>query len=58
MARRKRFKNNTDTLQVVYTKSGQKREIIPTGTVLLDEEWAKRYGRVLTEVKTAKKSKK
>ena len=44
---RKRYKNKTDVLQVVYDEQGSKRQIVPGGTIIMEEKWAGRYHRVL-----------
>ena len=51
---RKRFKNVSDTLQVLYDETGDKREIVPGGTILLEEKWGAKFGRFLTLVETGK----
>lgn len=38
------FRNKTDMLQVVYDEGGNKYEVVPGGTVELDEKHAARYG--------------
>ena len=54
---RKRFRNKTDKLQVVYDETGAKREIVPEGTVILDAKLGLRYSRVLEEVPAKKPEK-
>jgi len=44
---RKRFRNKTDELQLIYDEYGNKYELVPRGTVILEESWGKRYSRVL-----------
>ena len=36
---RKRFRNKTKYLQLVYDEHGERREIVPGGTVILEESW-------------------
>ena len=55
---RKRFKNKTDRLQLVYDEQGIKREIVPNGTIILEEKWGERFSRVLELVPTKKAPKK
>lgn len=51
---RKRFKNKTKRLQLIYDERGERREIVPNGTIILEEDWGKRFGKVL-EIVEAKK---
>lgn len=51
---KKRFKNKTKKLQVIYDDSGERREIVPNGTIVLEEDWGRRFGRVLELVGTVK----
>jgi pyruvate/oxaloacetate carboxyltransferase len=52
---RKRYRNKTDVLQIVYDEQGVKREVVPDGTIIMEDSWAKRYHRVLEEVPTVPK---
>jgi len=54
---RKRFKNITTRLQVIYDESGDKKEVVPGGTIILDEAWGRRFARVLAPVEAKKSSK-
>ena len=54
---RKRFKNRTDKLQIIYDEQGVKREIVPNGTIILEENWGKRFSKVLAPVDKKKPSK-
>jgi len=47
---RKRFRNKTNRIQVVYNESGDRREIVPEGTIILEESWGRRFNRVLEMV--------
>lgn len=40
---RKRYVNKSDLLQVLYDERGTKREIVPNGTIILDEKTAMRF---------------
>lgn len=51
---RKRFRNKTDQLQVIYDETGLKREIVPNGTILLEEKWGRKFHRVLEAVVVTK----
>ena len=51
---RKRFRNKTKYLQLVYDEQGEKREIVPNGTVILEESWGRRFAGVLELVVPAK----
>lgn len=53
---RKRFRNKTKYLQLVYDEHGERREIVPGGTVILEEAWGRRFGRVLELVGPVKKT--
>jgi len=53
---RKRFRNKTNRLQLVYDEHGEKREIVPGGTVILEESWGRRFARVLELVDSANKT--
>lgn len=53
---RKRYRNKTDVLQIVYDEQGTKREVVPDGTIIMEDSWAKRYHRVLEEVPTVSKA--
>lgn len=53
---RKRFRNKTKYLQLVYDEHGERREIVPGGTVILEEAWGRRFGKVLELVETGKKA--
>ena len=54
---KKRFKNITNSLQVIYDEAGNKRELVPKGTIMLEEAWGLKYYRVLEMLRT-KESKK
>ena len=54
---RKRFKNITTRLQVIYDESGDKKEVVPGGTIILDEAWGRRFARVLAPIEAKKTSK-
>ena len=47
---RKRFKNITTRLQVIYDETGDKKEVVPGGTIILDEAWGRKFSRVLAPV--------
>ena len=47
---RKRFKNITNRLQVIYDETGDKKEVVPGGTIILDEAWGRKFARVLAPV--------
>ena len=51
---RKRFKNVSDKLQVLYDETGEKRELVPGGTIVMDEKWGMQFNRFLEPVKSAK----
>lgn len=53
---RKRFRNKTAYLQLVYDEHGERREIVPNGTIILEESWGRRFGRVLELVEPEKKT--
>jgi len=55
VSERKRYRNKTETLQVIYDEKGERREIVPNGTIILEEKWAKKFRRVLEPVNTVKK---
>ena len=55
---RKRFKNVSGKLQVVYDEVGDKREVVPNGTIIMEEQWGMRFNRVLEIVPNAKQTKK
>jgi hypothetical protein len=55
---RKRFKNVSGKLQVVYDETGDKREVVPNGTIILEEQWGMRFNRCLEIVPNVKQSKK
>ena len=55
---RKRFKNVSGKLQVVYDETGDKREVVPNGTIILDEKWGMRFNRCLELVPDVKQPKK
>jgi len=38
-----RFRNRSESLQVIYDESGTKRELVPGGTILLDADWGGRF---------------
>lgn len=52
---RKRFKNVSDSLQVIYDESGNKREIVPGGTIILEENWGQKFARFLVVVEAPRK---
>lgn len=52
---RKRFKNVSDKLQVLYDETGSKREVVPGGTIILEEKWGAKFNRVLEIVEAEKK---
>jgi hypothetical protein len=54
---RKRFKNITTRLQVIYDETGDKKEVVPGGTIILDEAWGRKFARVLAPVEAKKTSK-
>jgi len=54
---RKRFKNITTKLQVIYDETGDKKEVVPGGTIILDEAWGRKFARVLAPVEAKKPSK-
>ena len=54
---RKRFKNITTKLQVIYDETGDKKEVVPGGTIILDEDWGRKFARVLAPVEAKKTSK-
>ena len=54
---RKRFKNVTDKLQILYDENGNKREVVPGGTIILDESWGRKFSRFLAPVEPKKTSK-
>lgn len=47
---RKRYRNKTEKLQLVYDEYGVKREVPPNGTVLLDPKLGSRFSGILEEV--------
>lgn len=53
---RKRFRNKTDRIQLIYDESGNKRELIPKGTVVLEEKWGRRYSRILELVQKSRRA--
>jgi hypothetical protein len=55
---RKRFKNVSGKLQVVYDEAGDKREVVPNGTIIMEEQWGMRFNRVLEIVPNVKQTKK
>lgn len=55
---RKRFKNVSGKLQVVYDENGDKREVVPNGTLIMEEQWGMRFSRVLEIVPDIKRTKK
>lgn len=55
---RKRFKNVSGKLQVVYDETGDKREVVPNGTIILDEKWGMRFNRCLELVPDVTQTKK
>lgn len=54
---RKRFKNITTKLQVIYDETGDKKEVVPGGTIILDEAWGRKFARVLAPVEAKRISK-
>lgn len=44
---RKRFKNVSKKLQVIYDDAGNKREIVPGGTIIVDEKLGRKFHRFL-----------
>lgn len=38
-----RFRNRSESLQVIYDESGTKRELVPGGTIILDNDWGGRF---------------
>jgi hypothetical protein len=50
MMARKRFRNVSGKLQVLYDETGDKREIVPNGTIILEETWGARFNRFLEVV--------
>ena len=56
---RKRYRNKTDVLQIVYDEQGVKREVVPDGTIIMEDSWESgiieclkkylRYRRMLTK---------
>jgi len=52
---RKRFKNVSDKLQVLYDETGSKREVVPGGTIILEEKWGAKFNRFLEIVEAEKK---
>lgn len=50
---RKRFKNVSNKLQVLYDETGNKREIVPNGTIILEETWGRKFNQFLAVVHNA-----
>jgi len=43
MSKKVRFRNNEDGLRVIYDENGNKKELVPKGTILLDPAWGGRF---------------
>lgn len=50
MVERKRYRNKTSILQVIYDERGDRREIVPGGTLILNENWGRKYRKILEPV--------
>lgn len=43
VGKKERYINRTPGLQIVYDEAGNKREIVPRGSIFMTPEWAKRF---------------
>ncbi len=56
-AKKVRFRNKSDGLQVVYNEDGEKRELVPNATIFFDPAWGSRYRCLEQVVQTVGKPK-